>query len=207
MEILKRRTTIMAMAMLMSVAAYAQNEAAQQKAFSSSYTLEYNKQYTEAIAALNKVYDENSYEINLRLGWLHYNNKNYTQSQTYYQKAVTLKPYAVEAKLGLVKPLSALESWDKVLQTYEDILKVDEQNYTANYWAGVIKYNRKKYDAASKHFERIVNLYPFDYDGGHMLAWTYLNMGRNNEAKILFNKALLNKPGDASCLEGLSKIK
>ncbi|MFZ4058807.1 MAG: tetratricopeptide repeat protein [Ferruginibacter sp.] len=206
MEILKSITLAVFM-LFMGVTVTAQNEAAIQKAFTESYTQEYNKKYADAIATLTKVYNESSYEINLRLGWLNYTNKNYTQSQSYYQKATNLKPYSVEAKLGLVKPLSVLESWDKVMQQYEDVLKIDAQNYTANYWAGIIQYNRKKYEAASKYFEKIVNLYPFDYDGNHMLGWSYLNMGRNNDAKIVFQKALLNRPNDASVLEGLSKIK
>lgn len=206
MEILKKSIAAFAI-VLFSCTAFAQSDAVVQKAFKDSYTQEYNKLYGEAISSINKVYEADSYEINLRLGWLYYMNKNYTQSQSYYQKAIALKPYAVEAKLGLVKPLSVLESWDKVLQTYEEILKVDAQNYTANYWAGVIQYNRKKYEQASKLFEKVVNLYPFDFDANHMLAWTYLNLGKNNDAKTLFNKALLNQPGNASCLEGLSKIK
>jgi tetratricopeptide (TPR) repeat protein len=206
MEIVKKQIVTAAI-MLFGFTAFAQSDAVVQKAFKDSYTQEYNKLYGEAIATLTKVYDADSYEINLRLGWLNYSSKNYTQSQSYYQKAIALKPYAVEAKLGLVKPLSALESWDKVLQTYEDVLKVDAQNYTANYWAGIIQYNRKKYEQASKLFEKIINLYPFDFDGNHMLAWTYLNMGKNNDAKTLFHKALLNQPTNASCLEGLSKIK
>ncbi len=206
MEILKKQIVTVAI-MLFSFNAFAQSDAVVQKAFKDSYTQEYNKLYGEAIATITKVYEADSYETNLRLGWLNYMNKNYTQSQTFYQKAIALKPYAVEAKLGLVKPLSTLESWDKVLQTYEDILKVDAQNYTANYWAGVIQYNRKKYEQASKLFEKVINLYPFDFDGNHMLAWTYLNMGKNNDAKTLFHKALLNQPTNASCFEGLSKIK
>ncbi|MBP9740807.1 MAG: tetratricopeptide repeat protein [Chitinophagaceae bacterium] len=206
MEILKKQIVLVAI-LLFSSSVFAQSDATIQKAFKDSYTQEYNKLYGEAIAILNKVYEADSYEINLRLGWLNYMNKNYTQSQTFYQKATILKPYAVEAKLGLVKPLSSLESWDKVLQLYEDVLKVDAQNYTANYWAGTIQYNRKKYEQAAKYFEKIVNLYPFDYDGNHMLGWSYLNMGKNNDAKMVFNKALLNRPADASCLEGLSKLK
>lgn len=193
--------------LLLSTTVQSQQDAAMQKAFSDSYTQEYYKKYAEAIAAVTKVHNDDSYETSLRLGWLYYLNKNYTQSQSYYQKAVTLKPYSIEAKLGLVKPLSTLESWDKVLQQYDEVLKIDAQNYTANYWAGVIYYNRKKYEASGKLFEKLVNLYPFDYDVNHMLAWTYLNSGRNNDAKILFNKALLIKPADASCLAGLAKIK
>lgn len=206
MEIL-RVTCIGIMMLLSAGSGLAQQEVALQKAFSDSYSAEADKRYGEAIAALGKGCDEKSYECNLRLGWLHYLNRDYARSQQHYQKAVTLKPYAVEAKLGLLKPLTALESWDKVLQTYEDILKVDPQNQTANYWAGVIHYNRRKYEQAARCFEKVVNLYPFDYDGNHMLAWTYLNLGRSAEARILFNKAMLNRPGDASCKDGLSKIR
>lgn len=206
MEILRKLTTTTLLVALFTGAS-AQNEAAMQKAFSDSYTQEYYKKYPEAIASLSKVHSDDSYETNLRLGWLNYLNKAYGPSQTYYQKAVALKPYSIEAKLGLSKPLSAVENWDKVLEQYEEVLKIDPQNYTAGYWSGVIYYNRKKYDAAIRNFERLVNLYPFDYDVNHMLAWSYLNSGRNNEAKLLFNKALLIKPGDASALAGLAKIK
>lgn len=185
----------------------AQQESKWQAAFSESYTQETNKQYTAAINAIKAVYEEKSYELNLRLGWLTYLNKEYTTSQSYYQKSVTLRPYAIEAKFGLVQPLAALQLTDKTLQVYEDILKIDPQQTKANYWAGVIWYNRKKFENASRYFEKIVNLYPFDYDGNHMLAWTYLNMGRSNDAKILFGKALLAKPGDASCLEGLKQVR
>ena len=206
METLKKQILAAVLA-LFSITAFSQNEAAIQKAFKESYTQEYNKTYGDAITALNKVYEEKSYELNLRLGWLHYLNKNYTQSQNYYQKAADLKPYAVEAKLGLVKPMAALESWDRVLQTYEDVLKVDGQNYTANYWAGVMQYNRKKYEQAAKYFEKIVNLYPFDYQSVVMLAWTNYRLGKTREAKILFNKALLYYPDDPSAKEGLGLLK
>ncbi len=206
MEILKKG--IIATAILFQTSAlFAQNEAALQSVFRESYTLEYSKKYNEAIALLNKNYSDKSYEVNIRLAWLYYSNKNYTQSQVYYQNAVALKPYSVEAKLGLVKALAALELWDKVMTEYEEILKIDPQNYTANYWAGVLQYNRKKYEAASLYFEKLVNLYPFDYDANHMMAWTCLNLGRSADARLLFNKALLIHPSDASSLDGLSRLK
>jgi len=193
--------------MLLSLFVTAQEDAKLQAAFKESYTQESVRNFTGAIATLAKLYDEKSYELNLRIGWLYYLNKDYPQSESYYQKAVALRPYAIEAKLGLAQPLAALQSLDKLLQVYEDILKIDPQHSTTNYWTGVIYYNRRKYEQAAKNFEKVVNLYPFDYDGNHMLAWTYLNLGKSSDAKILFNKALLNKPGDASCLEGLGKIR
>ena len=206
MEILKK-SILVAVISVFTLTAFSQKEIAMQRAFAESYTLETKFKYNDAVALLTPIYEDNNYELNLRLGWLYYNAKNYTQSQNHYQKAVKLKPYSIEAKLGLVKPLAAIENWEKVADQYEEILKIDAQNYTANYWLGILQYNRKKYQSAIKLFEQLVNLYPFDYDANHMLAWSYLNSGRNNDAKIIFQKALLIRPGDASCIEGLGKIK
>lgn len=205
MDILKTNL-IMALAIL-PIISKAQNDQVLQQAFSESYSLEYNKKYGEAIMTITKQKAEQKYEVLVRLGWLHYLNKQYAQSIQYYQQACGLMPYSIEAKLGLIKPFSALENWNQVLEQYESIMKIDPQNYIANYWAGVIKYNRKQYESAQKLFEKLINLYPFDYDANHMLSWTYLNLGRKNDARLLFNKTLLIKPEDASCLQGLGLLK
>ena len=204
MEILKK-TFIAAFFILLVIRLQAQTNAVLQKAFRTSYADELNKNY---VAAINDIYpylSDNSYEVNIRLGWLHYLNKNYTASQSYYQKAISIKPGAIEAKFGYVKPLSFLQSWDKVLEQYLAILKIDPQNTQANYWAGVIYYNRKQYDAAIRCFKVVVTLYPFDYDGNHMLAWSNLMAGKKPDARPLFERALVIKPADASSTDGLNR--
>ena len=204
MEILKRLLFI-SLLVLCAFKLNAQTNAVLQKAFRNSYNDEYNKNYTTAISDISPYYSENSYEVNIRLGWLNYLNKNYNASQSYYLKATIIKPGAIEAKFGYVKPLSFLQSWDKVLEQYQAILKIDPQNTQASYWAGVIHYNRKQYDAAIKYFRVVVILYPFDYDGNHMLAWATLMTGKKAEAKPFFEKALIIKPGDDSSTDGLSR--
>lgn len=206
METLKKINIIVCLTVLITVNVVAQNSPAN-KAFTASYAAEYKLNYPDAISALTSVYDDKSYEINLRLGWLYYCSKNYSSAVTYYTKASDLKPYAIEARLGLVKPLSAMESWDKVMKQYEEILKIDPQNSTTNYYTGMIYYNRKAYETASKYFEKVVNLYPFDYNSTLMLGWCYLNLNKMNDAKIMFNKTLLIQPSDSSALDGLARIK
>jgi tetratricopeptide (TPR) repeat protein len=178
-----------------------------QEAFSNSYTLETAGKYTAACDALRKVYDENSYEINVRLGWLSYLAGQFTESIAYYNIAIQLMPLSIEARLGYVYPASAMGNWDQVTAKYQEILKLDASNYTANYRLGSIYYSRKEYEQAYRHFEKLINGYPFDYDALHMFAWTNYQMGKLREAKVLFNKTLLNKPGDASATEGLGLIK
>lgn len=182
------------------------NVGPQQQAFSSSYTAEAKGNYSEAIKSITAVYDASDYPCNLRLGWLQYQDKDYIKASAYYKKATELRPYAIEAKFGYIKPLSALQKWDEVLAQYEAILKIDPQNTQANYWAGTMYYNRKDYKSAIAHFEKVVNLYPFDYDSSLMLAWAYMADGRNSDAKVLFNTVLLIAPEDSSATSGLKKL-
>ncbi len=185
---------------------YGQDYEAIQKAFAQSYTDEYNGDYSKAIDGLKKVYDENSYEVNLRLGWLNYMAGFFTESVTFYQKAITLKPMSIEAKLGYVYPASAMGKWETVKKQYSDILAIDPQNVTANYRMGSIFYGNEDYTTALKYFEKVVNLFPFDHDGLLMYAWTNFKLGKTKEAELLFHKVLMNTPNDVSALEGLGLI-
>lgn len=176
-------------------------------AFSESYSLEAVGNFAKAIQELDQVYDESSYELNLRLGWLYYNMGNYFESRNKYEKAVNLMPYATEAKLGYVLPLSAMGNWDEVVKTYEKILEIDPQNSLVNYRMGAIFYERKQYEKALKYGEKTVNQYPFDYDSVILLAWIHYQMGSIREAEVLFKKSMLIKPKNASAEYGLSQIK
>ena len=191
----------------MITCANAQYTTATQAAFSKSYESEQAGNYTTAINDLKSVYNKDSYTVNIRMGWLYYLAKQYTESIRYYDIAIVLKPYAIEARFGCVKPLSAVESWEKVKEHYIEILKIDTQNTVANYWLGVIYYNRKNYGNAANLFGKIINLYPLDYDSIIMLAWTKLNLGKSPDAKVLFYQALVIRPNDSSALAGLKQLK
>ena len=194
-----------AMFLFMSAATFAQSNL--ETVFTNSYAAEKNGKYADGIKALKDVYDEKSYEINMRLGYLHYMAGLFTESTTYYEKAINLMPYAIEARFGYVLPAAALGNWDKVLHQYLEIVKIDPQNTKANYRLGSIYYGRKDYTTAFKYLEKVVNLYPFDYDGLILYAWTNLQLGKTKEARLLFEKVLWLSPRDKSALEGLSYIK
>ena len=153
------------------------------------------------------IYQEDSYEINVRLGWVTYLAGLFTESTAYYQKAIKLKPYAIEAKIGFANPASALGNWEQVIAQYEEILKIDPQNTIINYRMGSIYYGRKDYAKAEKHLEKVINLYPFDFDSMVLYAWTNCRLGKLRESQVLFNKALLIRPKDPSAMEGLGLIK
>lgn len=205
METLKK--WMPALLLLLATSASTQNTSAWQEAFYRSYEAETKSNFNQAINELVRVYKKDDYFVNLRLGWLYFLAKNNQKSEQFYRTAIRLQPYSIEARFGLVKPLSATARWDQVQLQYSEILKIDPQNTMANYWLGVIHYNRKQFTVAVRLFEKVVNLYPLDYDSVIMLAWTKLNLGKTAEARLLFNHALTLRKNDESALQGLKLIK
>ena len=195
-----------AFSLLICMSSFAQSTDLQ-NAFKSSYSKETEGNYSGAIKDLKGAYSETSYELNLRLGWLHYSAGLFTESMAFYTKAIDLMPASVEAKFGFVYPAASVGNWDQVKKQYENILRIDAKNSQAHYRLGLIYYGREEFDKALQHFQVGFNLYPFDYDFNLMMAWTSLKMGKMREAKVLFNKVLLLSPDDESAIEGLSLIK
>jgi len=207
MELLKKSTGIFIF-LLVANAAFSQvNQVALQAAFAKSYAFEKSGDFTASLDPLKKVYDESSYELNLRLGWLNYNAGLFDQSVIFYSRAQKLKPYSEEARFGLILPLSALGKWNDVIKLYDAILEVNPNNSVALYRLGLVYYGQKDYNKANTLFTKVVDLYPFGYDGLLMLGWTSYFLGNNNQAKVLFNKVNLFNPGDKSAAEGLGLIK
>jgi tetratricopeptide (TPR) repeat protein len=202
-----KRLTIATIFVFSVLISMAQDYAKLSAAFSDSYAKEKSEKYGEAASALKAFYNADSYELNLRLGWLTYLQGEFSESLGYYNKAIDLMPFAIEPRLGVVLPASSLGNWDMVIAQYNQILTIDPNNTITLYRLGLIFYDKKDYKEAYKHFEKVVNLYPFDYQSVLMLAWTNYKLGKAREAKILFNKALLYYPDDSSAKEGLGLIK
>lgn len=202
-----KRLTIITILLLSVALVKSQDYEKLTTAFSDSYAKEKAGKYADATTSIKAYYDEKSYEINLRLGWLTYLQGQFSESMGYYNKAVELMPYAIEPHLGAALPASAMGNWDLVITHYNKILSIDPNNTLTLYRMGVILYERKDYKQAYQHVEKVVNLYPWDHDSVLLFAWINLKLGKTREAKTLFNKALLYNPSDASAKEGLGLIK
>ncbi len=204
MEILKKSVLMLLFIGIVTISLNAQSNIAE--AFKESYTQENKGEYSAAVIDLKKVYQKDSYAINIRLAWLSYLAGQYTESMSYYKKSISLKPLSIEALMGLTYPAAAMGNWEQVINAYLEVLKIDKANYTANLKLGQIYMSRTKYEIAEPYFKLLINQYPFTYDVVLNTAWNNYYLGRFREAKILFNKVLWLSPNDASAMDGLSKI-
>jgi tetratricopeptide (TPR) repeat protein len=163
-------------------------------AFKKSYESELAVKYAKAIEDLAPFANNNTYEINLRLGYLNYMNAKFLQATTHYKKCLELAPKSVEARLAYINALAALEKWDDVILQYKEILKVDAGNAKALYNLSLIYFNRTDYTTAQIYLNTYIALYPFDFDGVNLAGWNKYYLGKKEEAIVLFKKALLLNP-------------
>ena len=198
MEILNKSIVVVFACMTLSFCLLSQSDVAVREALKKSYDSEYQLKYQKAIEDLQGVYEPTSYELNLRIAWLSYKVGKYTESVNYFKKAIAKMPLSIEAKLGVVYPLGALEKWDQVVDNYLAIVKIDGFNATANYRLALIYYNRGDYGNSWKYLQKYVNLYPFDYDGNSLAGWIKYSVGKKEEAFVFFKKALMVNPYDTS---------
>jgi tetratricopeptide (TPR) repeat protein len=163
-------------------------------AFKKSYESETAVKYAKAIEDLAPFANNNSYEVNVRLGYLNYMNAKFQQSVSHYKKCIELAPKSIEAKFGLINSLAALEKWEDVIVQYKEILKVDVGNAKALYNLSLIYFNRLDYTNAQIYLNNYIALYPFDFDGVNLIGWNKYYMGKKDEAYVYFKKALLLNP-------------
>ena len=207
MEFLRKKLILIVLTVISFSGMTQVSQEALEAAFNKSYQHEKSGDFSSAMDDLKKVYEDSSYEMNLRLGWLNYNAGLFDESIIFYSNAQKLKPYSEEARFGLILPLAALGRWNEVIELYDKILEINPNNTVALYRLGLVYYGRKNYAKANPLFRKVVDLYPFGYDGLLMLGWTSYFLGNYNEAKVLFNKVKLYNPNDASANEGLELIR
>jgi tetratricopeptide (TPR) repeat protein len=200
------KTKIILIGFVIAITVSAQAQDPTIDAFSKSYQYESVKNYPKAIEALINIYDANSYDINLRMGWLYYENGDYANSVTYYKKAIQASPKSVEARLGIAYPMAAMGNWDDLAAIYLEVIAVDPANSLVNYRLGEIYYNKKDYDKALTYALKVRDTWGFDYDTNLLLGQIYIGLGKNTEAKEVLNDALLYYPDSADVKDLLKKI-
>lgn len=135
-----------------------------QKAYLKSYNYEKIGDYRNAMKALVPVLKEypDGYTLNLRMGWLFYLNKNYANSLESYEKAKTIAPYSIEAKLGHMLPLLAQQKYARVEAEAYQILNIDYYNYYGNLRLIFALRMQKKFELAEKVALKMLTSYPTD---------------------------------------------
>ena len=183
----------------------AMNDSEIRDAYYKSYRDEKAQSYADAIRALAPVAEANpqGYTVNLRLGWLNYLQGSYAASRTYYETAMKVAPNSIEARLGYLLPLLALERYTDAESVAQQVIRVDPANYYANLRLAYALRLQKKYAAAEEIVSRQLVSYPTDVS--LLTELGLLKVAQNRPAERIFNDVLTLDPENAVAKAQLSK--
>ena len=169
-----------------------------QQIYYKSYNYEKMGDYKDAIKVLIPLYNKypNGYTINLRLGWLFYLNKNYSNSIKHYEKASLILPYSIEPKLALMRDYLALQKFKEALKIGNIILRGDYYNYYGNYYEILALKGIKDYKTALKIANKMLSLYPTSVLFLNALGEIYYLENKKDLAKKIFENVLILDPNN-----------
>ena len=162
-----------------------------------SYDYEQMGKYKEAIKVLAPLYKKypKGYTLNLRLGWLFYLDKKYSNAIKYYKKASLINSYALDPKLGLINVYLTTERFKDAEVVAYELLKVDYYNYYANLYMVKALIAQAKYKTATKIINKMLALYPTDIKYLEQLAVVY-KITKNPYLDRLYEDILILDPNN-----------
>ncbi len=119
------------------------------------------------------------YLVNLRFGWLHYQNAHYDRAETFYRQALAATAdKSIEAMLGLTLPLAARDQWNEVegfiAKSSSSIRDITRPTCAS----GQILSNRGDYAQAEKYLATALTHYPAEYEANLAAAWNTYALGK-----------------------------
>lgn len=101
--------------------------------------------------------------------------------------------------------LSNQKLYNDSLNKYNEVLKLDPDNWPALNNIGIIYINQKKYDEALQYFNQALNIYTDDITLGN-ICLVLIQQGKYNEAIINYNKCIKLNPKEKVYYYNLTEV-
>lgn len=125
----------------------------------------------------------------------------------YFSNAIRVRPNSEEALYGRGLWYQEHEEYDKAIQDYTSIIKINPSNKSAHFNLGYIhQVYLKVYSEAIKHFSRAIEVDPQYAEAYMNRGLCYEASGNVGSAKKDFETALVHRPGYRLAQEGLDRV-
>ena len=179
-----------------------------QEAYHRSFNYEKISDFDNAIRTLLPVLEAypKGYTVNLRLGWLYYNNSNLANSIYHYKQAMKVAPSSIEAKLGYLYPLIKQEKYSEVESVCYQIINSDYYNYFGNLKLAYVLRMQKKNELALRVTQKMLMIYPIDIDFLTEFGLVNEAMGEEQTATYTFWDILTLDPENLAAKNYYSRL-
>ena len=138
----------------------------------------------------------------LRLGWLHYQAREYPSAAQAYGQAAALHPTSLNALLGVPNAAAALQDMRATALAAAAVLRVEPTNYRALMVLGGLHSAQREYRSAAADYARVLVNYPDDPDALSGAAWAELRQADHAAARANFSLLLGLNPDYPKAREG-----
>jgi tetratricopeptide (TPR) repeat protein len=178
------------------------------QAYYASYEHEKSQNYTEAIKAMDPVYQAypKGYTVNYRLGWLTYLNGNFANALVYYKTALSIYPASVEVMNCISLVHKARMEWTKVETQNYSIIKIDYFNQTANYWYAYALRQQKKFDQAENVCRKMLTVFPTSVLFLNELGEVLVCKKEMAKATEIFSSVTILDPGNETAKKYMNSL-
>lgn len=150
--------------------------------------------------------DRDYYNAYMQAGVL-FQLKNNPVCIEYFNNALRIKPESEEALYGRALFLQENGDYDRAIQDYTQILKINPRNKNAHYNLGYLHYTYLKvYNQAIKHYDDAIAADPNYAEAYYSRGLCYEAVGNIGAAKQDYEKSLQLKPGYELPQLGLKRI-
>lgn len=150
--------------------------------------------------------DQSFYNAYTQLGILNAAQKNPIAVE-YYKNALRVQPKSTEIWYAIGKYYQDVENWDKAIEAYDVLLKIDPKNKNANYnLGGIHLVGKKDYKTSLKYFTAALSSDPAYVDAYYGRGVCYQTMGDKKNAVVDFNACLAINPMHEQAKKALEEI-
>jgi tetratricopeptide (TPR) repeat protein len=182
--------------------------AANDDAWSDSYRQEVSGQLQAAIDALApilKKFPRHEF-AHLRKGWLHYLSGQHNDSVAEYKIAAGINAKSLDARLGATLPLLAQQRWREAAYFARQVIELDPWNYYAHVRLMICEEAEGQWEALAKHAGELTARYPSDATAQVYLARAYVQLGRDSQARVIYEQVLERIPRHIEATKFLSQV-
>ncbi len=150
--------------------------------------------------------DQEYYHAYMQLGLIHAAKHN-PLAVDYYNNALNINPESIEAYYGLGMFYQEHEEYNRAIEAYTTILKIDPAYKAAHFNLGYIHLvYLRVFDVAAKHFSDAIKADPNYAEAYYNRGYCYELLGDVMNAKKDYQQATMVRPNYQKAIDGLNRI-
>lgn len=163
---------------------------------------------TKAVKAFQMAvdFDQEYYHAYMQLGLL-FSVKHNPLAVDYYNNALSLNPQSTETYYALGLYYQQNEQYNKAIESYTSLLKIDPKNKFAHFNLGYIHLvYLQVYDVAAKHFTDAINSDKNYAEAWYNRGYCFELLGDVMNAKNDYQQAIMLRPNYQRAIDGQNRI-